>query len=55
VHWYITANADPRLLYIRVRAEGLGALAAARSRAEFTTFRSCTNSDPVTGGCPPAP
>jgi hypothetical protein len=54
-HWYITATADPRLLFIRVRSEGTGALAAARSRAEFTTFRACTNSDPVAGGCPPAP
>jgi type II secretory pathway pseudopilin PulG len=54
-HWYITGNADPRLLHIRVRSEGTGALAAARSRAEFTSFRTCTNSDPLTGGCPPAP
>jgi type II secretory pathway pseudopilin PulG len=54
-HWYITSMADARLLYIRVRAEGTGALAAARSRAEFTTFRACTNSDPLTGGCPAAP
>jgi type II secretory pathway pseudopilin PulG len=54
-HWWITATADPRLLYIRVQSEGTGALAGARSRAEFTTFRSCTNSDPATGGCPEAP
>jgi type II secretory pathway pseudopilin PulG len=54
-HWWITATADPRLLYIRVRSEGTGALAGARSRAEFTTFRACTNSDPATGGCPAAP
>ena len=27
-HWYITADADPRLLHIRVRSEGTGALAA---------------------------
>lgn len=54
-HWYITPMADPRLLYIRVRSEGVGALAAARSRAEFTTFRACTNSDPATGGCPDIP
>lgn len=51
-HWFITATADPRLLYIRVQAGGTGALAAARSRSEFTTFRSCTD----TGiGCPAAP
>lgn len=55
VHWYITPMADPRLLYVRVRSEGMGALAGARSRAEFTTFRACTNADPATGGCPDAP
>jgi type II secretory pathway pseudopilin PulG len=53
-HWYVTADPDPRLLHIRVRSEGTGALAAARSRAEFTTFRSCTDSSGA-GGCPPAP
>ena len=54
-HWWITGTVDPRLLYIRVQSEGTGALAGARSRSEFTTFRSCTNSDPATGGCPGAP
>jgi type II secretory pathway pseudopilin PulG len=54
-HWYVTQEADPRLLYIRVRSEGTGALAGARSRAEFTTFRACTNADPATGGCPVMP
>lgn len=54
-HWYITVALDRRLVFIRVRSEGAGALTSARSRAEFTTFRACTNSDPVTGGCPPAP
>jgi Tfp pilus assembly protein PilV len=55
-HWMITQpSADQRLLYVRVQSEGLGVLAGARSRADFTTFRSCTNSDPATGGCPPAP
>ena len=54
-HWWVTTNADPRLLYIRVQSEGTGALSGARSRAQFTTFRSCTNADPVTGGCPGAP
>ena len=49
-HWTITRDpADARLYFVRVRAEGLGALAGARSRAEFTTFRCCTNLD---GGCP---
>jgi prepilin-type N-terminal cleavage/methylation domain-containing protein len=51
-HWWITATTDARLLHIRVRSEGVGALAGGRSRAEFTTFRSCTNADPTTGGCP---
>ena len=54
-HWDVTATADPRLLHLRVRAEGTGALSGARSRAEFTSFRACTNSDPVTGRCPEAP
>jgi type II secretory pathway pseudopilin PulG len=50
-HWWIAATTDPRLLYIRVRSEGTGALSGARSRSEFTTFRACTNTD---GGCPEA-
>lgn len=54
-HWSIASDPDPRLLYIRVRSEGTGALSGARSRAEFTSLRSCTNSDPTTGGCPEAP
>ena len=54
-HWWITADADARLLHIRVRSEGTGALSGARSRAEFTTFRACTNSDTTSGGCPEAP
>ncbi len=54
-HWWITATPDLRLLHVRARSEGVGSLAGARSRSEFTTFRSCTNSDPVTGGCPAAP
>jgi len=51
-HWTITATADPRLFHIRVRSEGMGVLSGARSRAEFTTFRACTN---TAGGCPEAP
>lgn len=54
-HWWVTATPDLRLYHIRVRSEGTGALSAARSRAEFTSFRACTNSDPATGGCPDAP
>ncbi len=51
-HWYITATDDKRLFHILVRSEGTGALSAARSRAEFTTFRACTNAQ---GGCPTNP
>jgi prepilin-type N-terminal cleavage/methylation domain-containing protein len=40
-----------RTFFIQVRSEGTGALAGARSRAEFTTLRSCTEA----GGCPGAP
>lgn len=54
-HWWIRTTADPRLLHLRARSEGTGALSAARSRAEFTTFRACTNAQPATGACPEAP
>ena len=46
--WTVT-NVDTRTKFIRVRAEGQGVLARGRSRAEFTTFRTCTT--PVLG-CP---
>jgi type II secretory pathway pseudopilin PulG len=57
VRWLITGVPDPvdavvRTLFITVRAEGTGALTGARSRAEFTTFRSCTDSDPAGLNCP---
>ena len=39
-----------RLLQITVRSEGTGVLAAARSRATFTTYRACTQSTPAS--CP---
>ena len=46
--WQVTAiGADTR--FIRVRSEGTGALSGPRSRAEFTTVRSCTVR---TIGCP---
>ena len=51
-HWTINTTTDPRIFHIRVRSEGLGVLSGARSRAEFTTFRACTN---TAGGCPEAP
>jgi prepilin-type N-terminal cleavage/methylation domain-containing protein len=49
--WQVTGVANQTRL-ITVRSEGTGALSGARSRAEFTTIRSCTN---VPIGCPPAP
>lgn len=39
--WQIE-SVDVRTRFIRVRSEGRGALSGPRSRAEFTTFRSCT-------------
>jgi type II secretory pathway pseudopilin PulG len=40
---------DGQTLFIKVRSQSTAALAGARSRAEFTTFRSCTA---TTIGCP---
>jgi type II secretory pathway pseudopilin PulG len=40
---------DVRTKFIRVRSEGRGVLSGPRSRAEFTTFRSCTTPQI---GCP---
>lgn len=51
VRWTI-AQVDPRTLFITVRAQGTGAFSGARSRAEFTTFRSCTDSNPAGLNCP---
>ena len=49
--WTFTpAPGTVRLLQITVRSEGTGALAAARSRATFTTYRACTQSAPAS--CP---
>jgi type II secretory pathway pseudopilin PulG len=45
------AGSKDRLTFIRVRSEGTGALSAGRSRAEFTTFRSCTDTE-TPPGCP---
>jgi len=48
--WTITAAPGTLRMYqITVRSEGLGALAGARSRATFTTYRTCTQSTP--GSC----
>jgi len=54
VRWVVTATAEPRLLFIQVQAEGQGVFAAGRTLADFTTFRSCTDSTPE-GACPAAP
>jgi len=52
--WLISAvPGTVRLLLVTVRSEGTGALSVARSRAEFTTFRACTNSS--NGSCGPVP
>lgn len=40
---------DGQTLFIRVRSQSTAALAGARSRAEFTTFRACTATQI---GCP---
>jgi Tfp pilus assembly protein PilV len=54
--WQISAVAGTaRLVRIQVRSEGTGVLARARSRAEFQTFRSCTDSSPILGGAPGIP
>ena len=43
--WQIQAvnPVNARARFISVRSEGTGALSRARSRAEFTTIRTCTN------------
>jgi hypothetical protein len=47
------------MVFIEVRSEGTGALSRRRSSAEFSTFRSCTDSTPTeTEGvtvCPDVP
>jgi type II secretory pathway pseudopilin PulG len=48
--WAVVAIAgDNQVYFVAVRSEGTGALSVRRSRAEFTTFRSCTN---IALGCP---
>ena len=41
---------DNQVQFITVRSQGEGAMTGARSRAQFTVFRSCTS---TTIGCPP--
>lgn len=51
--WFVeTLPGRAQGLMIRVRSEGTGALAGARSRAEYTSVRACTN---VTTACPEPP
>ena len=40
---------DPQSIFITVRSEGTAPLTRARSRSEFTTFRTCTD---IRRGCP---
>lgn len=48
--WTLTPGVNTnRLILITVRSEGTGALSAGRSRATFTTYRTCTQSTP--GSC----
>ena len=50
--WQITAGVGTlRMLQISVRSEGMGAMAGARSRATFTSYRTCTQS--TAGSCGP--
>jgi type II secretory pathway pseudopilin PulG len=54
--WQVSAVAGTgRMLNIQVRSEGTGALALARSRADFSVVRACTDSSNPTGpatACP---
>jgi hypothetical protein len=57
--WTITPGVGTvRLVQITVRSEGTGALSIGRSRATFTTFRTCTQSTPnscgLLGACCPS-
>jgi hypothetical protein len=48
--WRIS-QADSQAYFIEVRSESTSLLAGRRSRAEFTTFRTCSNVSKL--GCPP--
>jgi Tfp pilus assembly protein PilV len=48
-YWQITAGPSAQSLSIRVVSQGTSPLARERSRADFTTFRSCTSTEI---GCP---
>lgn len=49
-----TVPGRAQALMIRVRSEGQGGLTGARSRAEYTTMRACTDVSPGRD-CPPPP
>jgi len=52
--WQITAaTGTVRMMLISVRSEGTGAMAGARSRANFTTYRTCTQSAAASCGLQP--
>ena len=52
--WQIAAGVGTvRMLMITVRSEGTGALSVARSRATFTTYRTCTSSGATSCGAGP--
>jgi prepilin-type N-terminal cleavage/methylation domain-containing protein len=52
--WLITAAVGTvRMRQITVASEGTGAMAGARSRATFTTYRTCTSSAPGSCGVNP--
>jgi type II secretory pathway pseudopilin PulG len=52
--WQITAAVGTvRMVQISVRSEGQGAMAGARSRATFTTYRTCTSSAATSCGVIP--
>ena len=55
VRWKIV-DIDPQTKFIAVRAESTALLIGARSRAEFTVFRSCTDAAPPPAlNCPQLP
>lgn len=52
--WQITAGVGTvRMVLITVQSEGTGAMAGARSRSTFTTYRTCTQSAPGSCGLQP--
>ena len=52
--WQITpAVGTNRMMLITVQSQGQGALAGPRSRATFTTYRTCTQSTPGSCGLQP--